>query len=206
LRIRLSRTVSMGKQCDDKLGISGLRGKQRKYYLSWTKAPILFQLVRTSPLVAGLGVRAKALSNFLEIRLSRTVSVERQFVDKLWFFGLRGKQRKYFFSRTKTPILFQLVRTSPFKAGLGVRAKVLSKFLEDPTFADGFDGEAVWWQIGNIGMTGKAGNSRTKAAKLFKLVRTSSLVEGLGVEARGISKFFEDLTFADGFGGEVVWW
>jgi len=53
-------------------------------------------------------------------------------------------------------------------------------------------------------MTGKAGNSRTKAAKLFKLVRTSSLVEGLGVEARGISKFLEDLTFADGFGGEVV--
>jgi len=56
--------------------------------------------------------------------------------------GRRGKQGKYNFSRTKPPILFQLVWNSPLATGLGVRAKALSKFLKDPSFAEGFGGKA----------------------------------------------------------------
>ena len=48
--------------------------------------------------------------------------MERQFDDKLAFLGLRGKQGKYYFSRTKTPKLFQLVWTSPLVTGLGLEA------------------------------------------------------------------------------------
>jgi len=69
--------------------------------------------------------------------------VERQFDDKLGIVGMTGKQRKYYSSRTKAPILFQLVGTTPLVAGLGLRARGRSKFLEDPTFVDGFGGEAV---------------------------------------------------------------
>ena len=39
--------------------------------------------------------------------------------------------------------LFKLVWTSLLVAGLGVRAKGLLKFLEDPSFAEGFGGKAV---------------------------------------------------------------
>ena len=65
------------------------------------------------------------------------------FDDKLGIVGMTGKQRKYYSSRTKAPKLFQLVRTSPLVEVLGVRAKALSEFLEDPSFADGFGGEVV---------------------------------------------------------------
>ena len=41
-------------------------------------------------------------------------------------------------------------------AGPGLEARALLKFLEDPTFAEGFGGKVVWWQIGIFGMTGKA--------------------------------------------------
>jgi len=94
------------RQFDDKLGIVGMTGKQGKYCSSRTKAPNLFQLVRTSPLVAGPGVEAEGLLNSLKIRLSPTVSVERQFDDKLGIVGMMGKQGKYYFSRTKAPNLF----------------------------------------------------------------------------------------------------
>ena len=77
------------------------------------------------------------------IRLSLTVSAERQFDDKFDFLGLRGNQGKYYYSRTEAPKLFQLVRTSPLGAGLGLEARELLKFLDDPAFADGFGGEAV---------------------------------------------------------------
>jgi len=120
-----------------------LLGKQGKYYFSITKAPRLFRLVWTSPLVAESDVEARELLKSLQIRLSPTVSVERQFDNKFVFFGLRGKQGKYFFSRTRAANLFQLVRTSPLVAGPGVEAKGLSKFLENQTFADDFDGKAV---------------------------------------------------------------
>jgi len=110
--------------------------------LAWTyvtKAPRLFRLVWTSPLVAESDVEARELLKSLQIRLSPTVSVERQFDNKFVFFGLRGKQGKYFFSRTRAANLFQLVRTSPLVEGLSVEAKQHSKFLENPTFAEGFD-------------------------------------------------------------------
>ena len=54
----------------------------------------MFQLVWTSPLVAGLGVRVKELLKSLEIRLSPTVSVERKFDDKLGIVGITGKPGK----------------------------------------------------------------------------------------------------------------
>ena len=107
-----------------------LLGKQGKYYFSITKAPRLFRLVWTSPLVAESDVEARELLKFLQIRLSPTVSIERQFDNKLVFFGLRGKQGKYYSSRTRAANLFQLVRTSPLVEGLGVEAKRLLKFLQ----------------------------------------------------------------------------
>jgi len=61
----------------------------------------------------------------------------------LRFFGLRGKQGKYSFSRTKAAKLFKLVRTSQLVEGLGVEAKRLSKLIENLTFAEGFGGKAV---------------------------------------------------------------
>jgi len=61
----------------------------------------------------------------------------------LCFFGLQGNQGKYYFSRTKGAKLFKLVRTSPLVEGLGVEARGLSKFLENPTFAEGFGGKVV---------------------------------------------------------------
>ena len=54
---------------------------------------------------------------------------------------LLGKQGKYYFSITKAPRLFRLVWTFPLVAGPGLEARELSKFLEDPTFEDGFDNE-----------------------------------------------------------------
>jgi len=53
-----------------------------------------------------------------------------------FFFGLRGKQGKYYFSRRKAPKLFQLVWTSLLVAVPVLEARELLKFLEDPTFAD----------------------------------------------------------------------
>ena len=114
----------------------------------------MFQLVRTSPSVAGLGVRAMKLINSLKIPLSRKVSVERKFDTKLDLLGLRGEQRKYYSSRSKAPKLFQLVWTSPLVAELGVRAETLSKFLENLTFVDGFGGKAVRHEIGSFRITG----------------------------------------------------
>jgi len=58
-------------------------------------------------------------------------------------FRIKGKQGKYYFSRTKAEKLFKLVRTSPLVEELGVEARGLSKFLENPTFAEGFGGKAV---------------------------------------------------------------
>jgi len=94
-------------------------------------------------LEAGSDLEARQLSKLIEIRLSRTILVERQFDEKLGIGGMTGNQRKYYSSRTRAPKLFQLVGTSPLVAGPGLEAKRLSKFLEDPTFADGFGGEAV---------------------------------------------------------------
>jgi len=91
----------------------GLRGKQGNYYFSRSKAPKMFQLVRTSPLVEGSDLEAKRLSKLIEIRLSRTILVERQFDEKLGIGGMTGNQRKYYSSRTRAPKLFQLVGTSP---------------------------------------------------------------------------------------------
>ena len=115
----------MDRQFDDKLGISGLRGNQGKYFSLRSKAPILFQLVRTTSLVAVPGLKAKELLKILEIRLSRKVLVERQFDDKLGISGLRGKQGEYYSSRTKAEKLFRLVRTSPLGTGSGLEAIVI---------------------------------------------------------------------------------
>jgi len=130
LKIRLSRTISMERQCDDKLVFLGWRRKQGKYYFSITKAPKLFQLLWTSPLVGWPGLEEKELTKLFEIRLSRKVSVERKFDTKLDLFGLRGNQGKYYSLRSKAPKLFRLIGTSPLVAGLAVRAETLIKFLE----------------------------------------------------------------------------
>ena len=84
IEIRVSRTISMERQCDTKLG---LRGKQGKYYFLITKSPILFKLVSTSLLVEDLALKQNDFQNSLKIRLSRTVSIERQSDDKFGLFG-----------------------------------------------------------------------------------------------------------------------
>ena len=91
----------------------------------------------------GPGVEAETLLNSLKIRLSPTISVERQFDNKLGIVEMTGKQGKYSFSRTKAAKLFQLVCTSPLVEGSGVKAIGLLRSLENPTFAEGFGGEVV---------------------------------------------------------------
>ena len=117
-------------------------GKQWKYYFSWTATPKLFQPVRISPLVIGLGTEAKTLFKFLE---------DPTFVDSFgWevvtrnrFLESRGMQWIYYVSWTATPKLLQPVWISPLVIGLGTEAKTLFKFLEDPTFVDSFGWEVV---------------------------------------------------------------
>jgi len=112
--------------------------------------------------------------------------------------------RKHNFSSTKAPKLFQHVWTSPLVEGLGVRANTLSKFLENPTFPDGFDGEVVWHEIGFFGMTGKA-------AKILFLLNQGSKIDPtcmdlpIGGKAGCAIKSSFKIPWISDFGGRFRW-
>jgi len=52
--------------------------------------------------------------------------------------------------------------------------------------------------------TGKILFLQNQSSKIDTTCTDLSMVEGLGVEAKSLSKFLEDSTFATDFGGEVV--
>jgi len=129
---------------DDAKQVFGITGKAAKIYnFSWTKAPKLFQLVWTSSISGRAWRRSKP---------TYKIPWKSDFCGRFWLggsvmrngiFGWRGKQRKYYFSWTKAPKLFQPVRISPLVEGRGMEAKMLLQFLENQTFVDGSGWEVV---------------------------------------------------------------